>query len=627
MGKYLFIKLFNLPRTLKTTIQILVDCLLIIFFFFLSLIIRLNEFTALFDINYWILGALLSIITILIFYFGGFYTSIVRYINEKFLLISTLSVLTSSLLIYILSLCLDIFVPRSIPFIYFHFTLIFTLGGRYLIKYIFLSYNFDKRKLVAIYGAGKSGRELMKALEENENYQPFIFIDDDENLNKKKISGLKVLNLIEGVSLLKKFSVDLVLLAMPNISYQKQNLIIDKLDKYRFSVKKIPSINKVISDKLGVIQFSDITTADILDREESNAIYSLTKKNIKGKVVLVTGAGGSIGTELCKNILINAPKLLICLDNSEYSLYKINEVIKTILNENNSKVKVLSILGSVQDKSFLNNLFDKFDIQTIYHTAAYKHVPLVEDNVIEAIKNNVFATFLLAQIAIIKKVKTFILISSDKAVRPTNYMGVTKRLSEIICQNNSKQQNNTIFTIVRFGNVIGSSGSVIPLFEKQIKTGGPVTITHKDVTRYFMTIKEAAQLIIQAGALSKNGDLFILDMKEPIKIYDIAKKLVRLFGKKPVIKKSDSDIIDQSKEIEIKITGLRPGEKTFEELLINNKRIKTKHPRIFKAREKMMSSIELNNLLKDLEKFCLIDDLPSIEHILKKADLDFNSKI
>jgi FlaA1/EpsC-like NDP-sugar epimerase len=625
MNSNFLLKIFELSRIKKMCIQVFTDIFLVSFSFFLSMTIRLNDFLVFTDLNNWITLTFLIPITLLIFFFCGFYHSIIRFVSEKFFITVGLGIFLSSITMYLGNELLDIFMPRSIPFIYFNFLFLFTLSTRYLFKYVFLNFNFHLRKSIAIYGAGEIGRKLFHSLKESIEYNPLIFIDDDDKLINKKIDGIKIFRFDKSIKEIKKRNIKLVLLALPNISNSKRTKILNKLDKHNLAVKFTPNKKNIINENDEISDVNNISIYDILERKEIPTKINLIKKNIFNKTVLVTGCGGSIGNELCKQILNIGPKSLIYLDNSEYALYKIDRYIQSVIKNKNLYIDTFPILGSVQDNELLKSLFNKFKIETVYHTAAYKHVPLVEQNIIEGIKNNIFGTYEMAQISVLKKVKAFILISSDKAVRPTNYMGATKRMAELICQVPFENQSTTIFSIVRFGNVIGSSGSVIPLFAKQIEHGGPVTLTHRNITRYFMSIKEAVGLVIQAGAMSKNGDLFLLDMGKPKKILNLAKKMIRLYGKKPIIDDIENVTTSEVNSIKIKITGLRPGEKKYEELLLNEKSFKTNHPKIFKAREKSIAQQELFVLLKELKKFCIIGDLKKIKKILEKAPIEFDT--
>ena len=405
---------------------------------------------------------------------------------------------------------------------------------------------------------------------------------------------------------------------MPSINRNKRNKIIENLNKHKLSVKTLPSISEIVDGRISVSDIKDFNINDLLNRDEVDPDEKLLNKNIKLKNVLVTGAGGSIGSELCRQIARLEPKKLILVELNEYSLYKIYEEI-IILNKS---LKIFPLLINTQDQNKLEEVFETFKIDTVYHTSAYKHVPLVEENICEGVKNNVFSTLAIAKAAVKKKVANLVLISSDKAVRPTNVMGATKRISELYLQalHHEDQNNLTNFSIVRFGNVLESSGSVIPKFKKQIKDGGPITLTHKDVTRYFMTITEAAQLVIQAGALGRNSEVFVLDMGESIKIKDLIEKMIIFSGL--TIKNSKN----QKGDIEIKIIGLRPGEKLYEELLVGNDPQKTTHPKILMAKDPFLAFADLENYLNNLKKLLDENNLKEVKNLKEKLITSYNSK-
>ena len=452
--------------------------------------------------------------------------------------------------------------------------------------------SLNKRK-VLVYGAGEAGKQLVNSLKNNPEFKVIGFLDDNKKL-QKNLQSKKIYPLNKIEHLIKNKNVNLIFLAMPSISRNKKSKIIKKLNKYKLIVKTLPSISQIIDGRVTVSDIKDFNTEDLLNRDQVKPDMKLLNKNINKKIVLVTGAGGSIGSEMCRQIIKLNPKKLLLLELNEYALYKIYEELISY----NKKQKIIPLLADAQDQAKLEKIFETFKVDTVYHTAAYKHVPLVEENICSGVKNNVFSTLAVAQAVISKKVSNLVLVSSDKAVRPTNIMGASKRLAELCMQGvyNNTNYSKTNFSIVRFGNVLESSGSVIPKFKKQIKEGGPVTLTHKNVTRYFMTITEAAQLVIQAGAMGKRSEVFVLNMGESIKIFDLITKMVNLSGLS--IKDKQNSIGD----IEIKIIGLRPGEKLYEELLIGDNPKKTKHPKIKKINDPFINfnqlKIELNNLKK-----------------------------
>lgn len=618
---YFLEKIFKLQRFTKVLIQVSCDATVISLCFLMSMAMRLDSMNFIVYYDVWKILLIIVPLTLLIYFLLGFYKAIIRYISEKIALTVGISTILSSFLLYIISIQLGQPIPRSVPFIYFTILFISTTGIRICIKNIYLLYRYDNRKPIAIYGAGTTGRQIVKYLNESLEYKPVFFIDDNAQLFQTKIDHLNVYNLQNFEKELKKNNVKTILLAMPSLSFKQKQNIIKKINLDEIDLKTIPNQNDIFNSKEKILKISNLSIEELIGREEIPAIDSLLNKHISKKIVLVSGAGGSIGTELCRQIIKLKPKYLICLDNSEFALYRLIDEIEK--NLTTYKPKTFSLLGSIQDKNFLKKLFKNHKIDTIYHAAAYKHVPIIENNQIEGIKNNVLGTYNLTNCAIKFKVKNFILISSDKAVRPKNYMGMTKRISELICQSLSTQNKSCCFSIVRFGNVIGSSGSVIPKFENQILKGGPVTVTHKEVTRYFMTIKEAAGLVIQAGALGKSGNVFVLDMGKPIKILNLAKKMIKIYGFIPTLKK-----IKSKNYIRISITGLRPGEKLYEELFIGSKVTKTEHSRILKIQEKSINYKKLITLLKQLDNFCKTRNINKINDCLKNIsnDLKFNVK-
>ena len=446
------------------------------------------------------------------------------------------------------------------------------------------------------------------------------FLDDNSQFHRQKILGQTVYDPINVEKLINKKNIELILLALPLISRQKRNDIINKLNKFKVKVKTLPSVQDIVDGKVSVSDIKDLRIDDLLNREQVQPNLDLLSKNISSKTVMVTGAGGSIGSELSRQIIKLNPKKLILVEIGEFALYKISEDLKNL----DKSIKIIPLLINIQNQSKIEQVFKTFNIDTVYHTAAYKHVPLVEENICESIKNNVFGTFILADTALKYNVSNFVLISSDKAVRPTNIMGASKRLAEICIQSlydNQNQQNK--FAIVRFGNVLESSGSVIPKFKSQIKGGGPITLTHPEVTRFFMTITEASQLVIQAGAMAEKCEVFVLDMGESVKIKDLIYKMINLSG----LSIKDDKNLDG--DIEIKITGLRPGEKLYEELLIGENPQKTNHEKIQKAQDPFISfsklKIDLDHLLNLIEE----NNVEEVKHVLSNLIPSYqsNSKI
>ena len=594
-------KLISLLRYSRRAIIIIIDIILCIFSAWFALNIFLEEITLSIDINT-ILFIAPTLLAIPIFWFMGLYQTINRLTD-----VTIIIPLFKSIFIYGFFYLLIIWfydlpgVPESFGVIQPIILFFVITCSRILIKNILnrgLRYRISsKKKNVLIYGAGGAGRQLILALENSPEYQVVGFLDDDDRLHKQSLLGHKVNNLSKLDKLIQAKDVDYIFLAMPSIGRSKRNQILKNLNKYQIIVKTLPSISEIIDGSINISDIKDLDIDDLLNRSEVKPDTGLLNENIYLKNVLVTGAGGSIGSELCRQIINLKPRKLLILELNEFALYKIHDELKNYKSDS----EIISLLINAQEQSKLETIFETFKVDTVYHAAAYKHVPLVEENICEGVKNNVFSTLSIANASILKKVSNLVLISSDKAVRPTNIMGASKRLSELCMQGlyHNRKDNFTRFSIVRFGNVLESSGSVIPKFKKQIKEGGPVTLTHEDVTRYFMTVQEAAQLVIQAGAMGKNSEVFVLDMGESVKIRDLIYKMITLSGL------TIKDQKNPSGDIEVKIIGLRPGEKLFEELLIGDNPQKTKHSKIQKIDDPF---IPFENLEKDLNNLKILLD-------------------
>ena len=603
----------NLQRYIKKIIAIIVDLGLCVLCTWLALYFRyslteagLKQYAEINEAT--IIAMLISMmLSILIFWFSGLYKTMYHFRNSSIVLTIVISIFTYGILYFMVISIYGIKgVPRSIGIIQPALMFVGITSSRLFINYLYI-FNFTfgnpkNKKNVLIYGAGSAGRQLLISLENNLEMKVVGFLDDNKRFHNQLISGQTVYDPSRIEKLNSKKEINLILLAIPSISRIKRNKIIDSLNKYKLMVKTLPSIQDIVDGKVSVSDIKDLTVEDLLSREQVTPNVVLLSKNMYSKVVLVTGAGGSIGSELCRQIIKLKPKKLLLLELNEFALYKISEELK-----NQSKnFKVIPLLINVQNSSRVDEVFKTFKVDTVYHAAAYKHVPLVEENICESVKNNVFGTLLIAQISIKYNVANFVFISSDKAVRPTNIMGASKRLSEICIQALYNSQNkNSKFAIVRFGNVLQSSGSVIPKFTKQIKEGGPVTLTDTMVTRYFMTIIEASQLVIQAGAMSEGCEVFILDMGESVKIKNLIDKMIKLSG----LTIKDHKNLDG--DIEIKITGLRPGEKLYEELLIGDNPQKTYHEKIQKAQDPFIPydqlKIDLDNLSTLIEDNRVVD--------------------
>ena len=506
-------------------------------------------------------------------------------------------------------------VPRSVILINWVLVTLVIGSSRLFARWLFSEATSQNR--VVIYGAGSAGRQLLNALKQSKEYNPIAFIDDAASIHNTIINGLRVYPPDNLKNLIDTKYVKAVLIAMPSLKRSRRQEIISFLEPYKVIVRSVPGVAELAQGKVKVNDLLEIDLSDLLGRDSVKPNKELFEKNISNKVVMVTGAGGSIGSELCRQIVSLKPRMLVLYELSEPSLYQIDQELK---GNNEFNIEVCPILGSVTDKDRTLKIFEYYGVQTIYHAAAYKHVPLVEYNSSQGVFNNVIGTMLLAEAAIASNVETFVLISTDKAVRPTNYMGASKRAAEMVLQAFAEQTHNTCFTMVRFGNVLDSSGSVIPLFKKQIKEGGPLTVTHTDIVRYFMMIPEAVELVIQAGAMAEGGEVFVLDMGEPVRIYDLAVKMINLSG---------LELLDENNpegDIEIQFTGLRPGEKLYEELLIDGKFSETENKLIMRTEEEMMPWDKLKPILTEIHNKGTYTTTEELYKLIKKIVPEFKSK-
>ncbi len=606
--------ILSLHRYSKRTIAILNDTGLCILCTWLAFTLRLEELILFKNFNFY--PAIIAVIVAIpIFWLFGLYRTIFRYTSISIIFNIFLSTFIYGLIYFLIIGVYGIQeVPRSVGIIQPMLLFFGIISSRLVIKYIYASsYNIKKssnKKNVLVYGAGDAGRQLVIALENNPEFKVVGFLDNNINLHRQVLLGKTIFSPSNLEILVNTKNINLVFLALPTISRNKRNEIIENLNKYNLNVKTLPSVSEIVDGKITISDIKDLNIDDLLNREIVDPDAKLLNKNINLKTVLVTGAGGSIGSEICRHISRLKPNKLILLELNEFALYKIYEELSSL----NKNLKIISLLVNVQDQEKLEKIFETFKVDTVYHAAAYKHVPLVEENICEGVKNNVFSTLAIAKASIIKNVSNLVFVSSDKAVRPTNVMGASKRLAELCMQaiyENSKKIN-THFSIVRFGNVLESSGSVIPKFKKQIKEGGPVTLTHKDVTRYFMTVKEAAELVIQAGAMGKNSEVFVLDMGESVKILDLIHKMINLSGFTVRNEKNPNG------DIEIKIIGLRPGEKLYEELLIGDNPQKTNHPKIQKISDPSIPFNQLEIDLKNLNNLLDNNNVNEVKYLLAK---------
>ncbi|MCF6457534.1 nucleoside-diphosphate sugar epimerase/dehydratase [Pseudoalteromonas sp. MMG024] len=607
----------QLSRKSKRAITLFIDTLLVTISFWLSIILIQDDIGVLLNKSYWLLLCLFLPIALLGFIKLGLYRAVLRYVSSQALGAILFGTIIATLSLVVVSFMLHISLHRSVPFLFTNFLLVTIGGARISVRAVLGHLQVRRKEPIIIYGAGSAGRQLANALQNGNEMHPVAFVDDDKNKDKTKILGINCFHSTGLQDVIDTWGARKLLLAMPSASLDRRKKILKGLEPLAIKVMSVPSVPEMLAGKNKITDVDDITPDDLLGRAPVDPTPELMAKNIVGKVVMVTGAGGSIGSELCRQIAHQKPKQLILYELSEYALYAIDKELKETVKKLGLKLTITPLLGSVQRKSRLTTVLKSFKVQTLYHAAAYKHVPMVEYNVVEGVRNNVFGTLYTAEAAIEANVETMVLVSTDKAVRPTNVMGATKRLAELVLQALSETQVKTQFCMVRFGNVLGSSGSVVPLFRSQIAKGGPITLTHPEITRYFMTIPEAAQLVIQAGAMGQGGDVFVLDMGESVKIIDLAKQMIHLSGL--ALKDEDKPYGD----IEIQCTGLRPGEKLYEELLIGDNVSGTCHPRIMTALESFLQWNKLLPLLTQLDDACHNFEHDKIRKILLEAPTAF----
>jgi len=558
--------------------------------------------------------AALTFSSALVFLKLGLYRAVVRYLSFRALLMVSLGVLASTVLLVLLTRWLSLYMPLQSVVNYGLIAMLLIGGSRLTMRGIFHRSTKHHKIPVLIYGAGSAGRQLAHALMSGSDFHPAVFVDDDATLHRSSIVGIPVVSADVISAALKKHQVQRILLALPSLSRAARKQIIDSLEPYNVRVQTVPGMADMVNGELSIDALQDVHIEDLLGRDPVPADSELMAQHIRGKMVLVTGAGGSIGSELCRQIIKQQPAGLVLYELSEFGLYSIEEELHALNKCLGLNVPIYPMIGTVQRRNRIEAVMRAFKVQTVYHAAAYKHVPLVEFNMVEGVRNNVFGTWHTAEAAISAGVEQFVLISTDKAVRPTNVMGTTKRLSELVLQAlASRPEVTTRFAMVRFGNVLGSSGSVVPLFKRQIEAGGPVTVTRPEITRYFMTIPEAAQLVIQAGTMGSSGDVFVLDMGEPVRIIDLARKMIHLSGLEV---REDTN---PHGDIEIVYSGLRPGEKLYEELLIGNNVVGCSHPRIMRAMEDCWDWQRMSALLDQLDDACQNFRIEALRELLLAA--------
>jgi len=611
-------KLVELPRNIKQTLLLCLDMAFVNAAIWSAIVLRHGRtdfFVGPIEIACAVVTTLISAI---IFLRLGLYRAVIRFMGQQAVWAIIRGVSYSAMVLGATIFFTQAVVPRSLPFFYWVLAMFCIGGTRLLMRAYYQGKRYSTCKKVIIYGAGESGRQLLTAINSGDEFRVVCFVDDDARRQHSVIHGVQVMVPSRIDELIEEHDVSRVLLALPSVSVQRRREIINALVDLPVYVNTVPSFTEILRGRASVGQIKDIELEDLLGRDPVPPHPELIDRCIRDKIVMVTGAGGSIGSELCRQILLAGPRELVLLDSSEYALYRIEGELRAMLENIPGEVEVSALLGSVQDRRRLQRIYRIFSVQTVYHAAAYKHVPLVEYNMAEGVANNILGTWYAAEAAIEAKVETFVLVSTDKAVRPTNVMGASKRFAEMLCQALAAEESSTRFCMVRFGNVLGSSGSVVPLFREQIKAGGPLTVTHPEVSRYFMTIPEAAQLVLQASAMGTGGDVFVLDMGEPVRILDLARRMIRLSGYGVL------DDNDPRGEIGVEFTGLRPGEKLFEELVLGDHVVGTGHPMIMRAEDEFPSPRQLKDWLAELETHCNHIDCDRIKAVLLAAVSGFH---
>ncbi|WP_411161934.1 polysaccharide biosynthesis protein [Idiomarina sp. Sol25] len=603
----------QLPRNLKRGIGLTVDIFSIAIAMVSAYLLSFDAILPLQASEWILLAGIVLCVTLLAYIRLGLYRAVVRYVGFKILSLVFITALLSGVLLFIGALWMGIALPVAAIVNYVLIAFMLTGGSRLIVREGYQRAISRRKDRVMIYGAGSAGRQLAQALTNGDEFHPVMFVDDDASLHNTSLLGLKVTGPNNIANLISECDIQRILLALPSTPRSRRRQILDSLERLPVKVQTVPGMSDMVNGEMAIDQLQDVRVEDLLGRDPVTPAPQLMEKHITGQTVLVTGAGGSIGSELCRQILEQRPQALVLYELSEFALYAIERELMQICRHQGIGAEIIPVIGTVQRRNRIETVLKTFSVDTVYHAAAYKHVPLVEYNMVEGVRNNVFGTWHTAEAAIAAGVKQFVLISTDKAVRPTNVMGATKRLSELVLQALALRQHTTRFSMVRFGNVLGSSGSVVPLFKEQIEHGGPVTVTHPDITRFFMTIPEAAQLVIQAGTMGHSGSVFVLDMGESVRIVDLARKMIRLSGLEEQTEKNPHG------DIAIEFTGLRPGEKLYEELLIGDNVEASDHPRILRANENALAWEEMEKLLTKLDDSCQRFAIDELREVLLSA--------
>jgi FlaA1/EpsC-like NDP-sugar epimerase len=614
IGQYLA----NLSPPRKLAVMIGVDALFLPLCVLASVTLRLGSLGSALESALLLQGAL-GLMTLPVLGAAGLYRTVVRYIDLRVVAASSGALAIVVVAVFLVARASEFHaIPRSALLIYWFAAFTYVVTSRFVARDL-LRHGLKRvgrpRLRTAIYGAGEAGVQLAQSMKFSQEYQAVCFLDDENWLHRRTVAGLRVFPPSAVGDAIYRLDVEQVVVAIPSASRALQRELIAKLEHIGLPIKIVPGLVDLVNGHASVSDIREVDVADLLGRDPVPPQDELFSKNISGKVVLVTGAGGSIGSELCRQIMSQKPRRLVLLDHSEFALYSIDHELHQVAGA----VEIVARLGSVLDEALLQRVLRESGVQTIYHAAAYKHVPMVEANIQQGLLNNIIGAQVVSRAALLLKVETCVLISTDKAVRPTNVMGASKRAAELIFQAAAHRSGSTTFSMVRFGNVLGSSGSVVPLFKQQIRAGGPITITHPDIIRYFMLIPEAAQLVIQAGAMARGGEVFVLDMGEPVRIADLARSMIRLSG----LSERTQDSPDG--DIEIKFVGLRPGEKLFEELLIGNEEIPSGHPRIMCARERYIDPLLLDKMIESLRVCCESNDQEGMLRLVRNLVPEFRS--
>ena len=616
------VDLMSLPRRSKRIIQAFFDACILLLSLPLAMTLRLENIDFVTDSRIWVTQLFFVPLGIMILACLGVYRPVIRYISTLTMIRLIVSSGLIAVLMFFLAAILNMWMPRSVPLIMILIIVVGTIGGRYMARAIYRRFAMSTKTPVIVYGAGDLGTQLVPSLQQGTEYQPLAIIDPTGEYSGLEVSGVRVHGVQAIGGLLNRYKFKHVLIALDDSNSESRRAVVDQFSGHDLELHVVPNLSDILAGRASIVDLRPVNIEELLGRPPVAPRVELIDRQVRGKRVLVSGAGGSIGSELCRQIIRNGPLSLVLVEASEFALYSIDRELRLEAPD----IRIIPRIANVRDDARMREIISQERIDTIYHAAAYKHVPLVEENVCAGVENNVFGTEILARAATDLGVGSFTLISTDKAVRPTNVMGASKRVAELICQGLAANGGDTLFSIVRFGNVLGSSGSVIPLFRSQIDAGGPVTVTDPDVTRYFMTIPEAAGLVLQASGMATGGDTFLLDMGKPMRISDLAVRMIAQSGKEPFMATKSYALehnVRTKGDIEIRFTGLRPGEKLYEELLIDATSKQTSHPRILRATEDKFGELELTKLLRDLRDAVAAADPDRVRAHLKSRKIGY----